>query len=62
MKKKIAMLLAAALCMGTFAGCGNRDVYKRQRGGYHDKKKTLDEKDVGGCGMCRASDDEPGVY
>lgn len=23
MKKKIAMLLAAALCMGTFAGCGN---------------------------------------
>ena len=27
-----------------------------------DKKKKLDEKDVGGCGMCRASDDEPGVY
>ena len=23
MKKKIAMLLTAALCMGTFAGCGN---------------------------------------
>ena len=23
MKKKIAMLLVAALCMGTFAGCGN---------------------------------------
>ena len=26
MKKKIAMLLAAALCMGTFAGCGNSNT------------------------------------
>ena len=48
MKKKIAMLLAAALCMGTFAGCGNSNTTQNgaenaSQASATAKARTIDE-------------------